>query len=122
MTIGRRDSPFGKGAISLGLYTHPELGPRQQLESVIGLARVADAVGFDGVTFSEHHAGFPGYLPDPALVSGWVLEVTDSIWAGACPTVLTLRNPRLVAEQLVWTASALSGTVRNDVRRWVPRR
>ena len=28
-------------------------------------AQLAEEVGYDGVMVSEHHAGFPGYLPNP---------------------------------------------------------
>lgn len=65
----------------------------------------AEDAGFDGVTVSEHHAGFPGYLGQPVLVANWILAATKRVWAGPNPTLLGLRNPQLLAEELAWTAA-----------------
>ena len=48
-------------------------------------AGLAEAAGFDGVMTSEHHGGFPNYLPNPLLAATWALEATERAWAGAVP-------------------------------------
>ncbi len=61
------------------------------------------------MTLSEHHNGFPGYLPQPLLACSWILEATRSVWSGPAPTVLTVRAARLFAEELAWTAARFPG-------------
>lgn len=74
-------------------------------------ARIAEAAGFDGVMTSEHHGGFPGYLPNPLLAAGWLLEATERLWAAPCPLLLPLRHWSHVAEDLAWTAARFPGRV-----------
>jgi alkanesulfonate monooxygenase SsuD/methylene tetrahydromethanopterin reductase-like flavin-dependent oxidoreductase (luciferase family) len=66
---------------------------------------MADATGFDGVTLSEHHAGFPGYLPVPLSMAAVLGRELDRAWSIACPTLLPLRRAMLVAEHLAWLAA-----------------
>ena len=49
------------------------------------LADAAAQAGFDGVTISEHHAGFAGYIPQPLLVVVQILERLPGLWAGPAP-------------------------------------
>jgi alkanesulfonate monooxygenase SsuD/methylene tetrahydromethanopterin reductase-like flavin-dependent oxidoreductase (luciferase family) len=104
-------APFGKGSLSVGLYMHPDLAVEAQVRTLLQQAATAEACGFDGVTLSEHHDGFPAYAPDPSLIATWILGETQRVWAGPSPLVLTLRNPRLVAEQLAWSAVRFPGRV-----------
>lgn len=69
------------------------------------------AAGFDGVTLSEHHAGFTGYIPNPVLMTGLLLSELDTGWAVAAPAILPLRDPVAVAEDLAWLAMAYPGRV-----------
>ena len=94
-------SPFAPGTISVGLYS-TSTDAATTLESIFGQARAARDAGFDGVTISEHHAGFPSYVPNPIQVCGWILDRVDDVWAGACPVVLPLRPEALVAEEVAW--------------------
>ena len=100
-----RARPFGRGSVSLGLHPDSGLSAHDQVEGLLAQAAEAESVGFDGVTVSEHHNGFPGYLPDPLLMSSWILGATQRVWSGPAPTLLGLRNPLLLAEQLAWTAA-----------------
>jgi len=100
-----RHTPFGRGSVSLGLHTDSSLGADRQIDVLLDQAAAAERAGFDGVTVSEHHNGFPGYLPQPLLASTWILDVTSRVWSGPAPMVLSLRNARLVAEELAWTAA-----------------
>ncbi|QYG95544.1 LLM class flavin-dependent oxidoreductase [Iamia sp. SCSIO 61187] len=69
-------------------------------------AALASAHGWDGVMTSEHHGGFAGYLPNPLQLAGWLLDAMPTGWAAACPLLLVLRPPALVAEEVAWLAAA----------------
>lgn len=102
--------PLSVGSVSLRMYPHAL--PRDQIiEEMRSQARVAEAAGFDGVMTSEHHGGFPGYLPNPLLAATWLLEATQNLWAAACPLLLPLRHWSQVAEDLAWTAGRFPGRV-----------
>lgn len=97
-------SPFAPGTVAVGL--HLPTGPLDA--AVTGLRRLAieaDRVGFDGVTLSEHHGGYPGYLPVPTLVVAALLQVMTRAWAAPCPTILPLRDRTAVVEELAWLAA-----------------
>ncbi len=67
--------------------------------------------GFDGVMTSEHHGGFPGYLPNPQQVASFVLDDHPDGWAAASPLLLPLRPTALVAEETAWLAARHPGRV-----------
>ncbi len=90
--------------VGLGLYLH-DLPPGVAADRLVAQAAIAEEVGFDGATISEHHAGFPGYLANPLLAASWVLEATGRIWSGPLPLLLPLRNAALVAEDVGWLAA-----------------
>lgn len=74
-------------------------------------AALAEGAGFDGVMTSEHHGGFPGYVPNPLQLAGWLLEGTERIWAAACPLLLPLYHWSHVAEQVAWQAARFPARV-----------
>ncbi len=102
--------PFAKGSISLRVYP-ADLPPAQVVEDLRLQARLAEQVGFDGCMTSEHHGGFPNYLPNPLLAATWLLEATDHIWAAPCPLVLPLRPVTQVVEDVAWTYHRFPGRV-----------
>jgi alkanesulfonate monooxygenase SsuD/methylene tetrahydromethanopterin reductase-like flavin-dependent oxidoreductase (luciferase family) len=104
-------TPFGPRSISVGLHALDGLSAADQAETLVEQARAAEAAGFDGVTLSEHHGGFPGYMGQPLLACTWILAATERIWSGPAPYLLNLRNPVLVAEELAWTAARFPGRV-----------
>ncbi|HLY84772.1 MAG TPA: LLM class flavin-dependent oxidoreductase [Acidimicrobiales bacterium] len=102
--------PFAAGSVALGLH----LSPGDAASATAGLraqARAADEATFDGVTLSEHHGGFPGYLPAPTLMAAVLLGAMPLAWAAPCPTVLPLRDAAAVVEELAWLAAAYPGRV-----------
>jgi alkanesulfonate monooxygenase SsuD/methylene tetrahydromethanopterin reductase-like flavin-dependent oxidoreductase (luciferase family) len=109
--LGRTSEAFGPGSISLGVHPHYVLDAVRQAEHLVAQAVTAENAGFDGVTVSEHHAGFPGYLPQPLLAANWLLAATDRVWGAPAPTLLSLRSPRPLAEELAWTAARFPGRV-----------
>lgn len=102
--------PFAAGSVSLRMYPHPLAAPGI-VEAMRGEARAAEAAGFDGIMTSEHHGGFPGYLPNPLMAAGWLLEATERLWAAASPLLLPLRHWSQVAEDVAWTAARFPGRV-----------
>jgi alkanesulfonate monooxygenase SsuD/methylene tetrahydromethanopterin reductase-like flavin-dependent oxidoreductase (luciferase family) len=101
-------APFAPGSISLGIHAH-DLGAKEQVEDLLEQAALAEEVGFDGVTVSEHHAGFSTYLPNPLLVLSWLLERLERAWVGACPMLLSARPAAHVCEDLAWLAARHPG-------------
>lgn len=102
--------PFSPGSVSLRLYPH-DLAPAEVCAELAGQARCAEVAGFDGVMTSEHHGGFPNYLPNPLLAATWALAATERIWAAPSPMLLTLRATTQVVEDLAWTAQRFPGRV-----------
>jgi alkanesulfonate monooxygenase SsuD/methylene tetrahydromethanopterin reductase-like flavin-dependent oxidoreductase (luciferase family) len=102
--------PLAPHQVSLRLYPHPG-SAEEIMAGVLRQARLAEAAGLDGVMISEHHGGFPGYLPDPVQFTGFVLGVTERIWAAPCPLLLPLRHWSQTAEQLAWLATRFPGRV-----------
>jgi alkanesulfonate monooxygenase SsuD/methylene tetrahydromethanopterin reductase-like flavin-dependent oxidoreductase (luciferase family) len=102
--------PFAKGSISLRVYP-ADLPPAGIVEDLRAQARLAEASGFDGCMTSEHHGGFPNYLPNPLLAATWLLGATERIWAAPCPLVLPLRPVTQVVEDVAWTYHRFPGRV-----------
>ncbi len=103
-------APLASGSVSLRMYPHA-LPPGEIVAEMMAQARLAEQAGFDGAMTSEHHGGFPGYLPNPLQMAGWLLEATDRAWAAACPLLLPLRHWSHVAEELAWLACRFPGRV-----------
>lgn len=103
-------APLSPGSVSLRLYPH-SLDPTETTAELVKQAQIAEAVGFDGVMTSEHHAGFPNYLPVPLLAATWALAATERIWAAPAPILLPLKTPAHVIEELAWTAARFPGRI-----------
>ena len=65
--------PFAPASVSLRVYP-AEHDALRIVEEMREQARLAEAVGFDGLMTAEHHGGFPGYIPNPLQMAGWLLE------------------------------------------------
>ena len=89
----------------------PDLPAEEIVEELRAQAALAADAGFDGVMTSEHHGGFPGYLPNPLLAAGWCLEAMPRGWAAPCPLLLPLRATTHVAEDVAWLAARFPGRV-----------
>ncbi|GMU78948.1 MAG: hypothetical protein AMXMBFR46_17410 [Acidimicrobiia bacterium] len=104
-------APFAPGSVSLRLYPHNELAADAVVGELRAQARLGEAAGFSGLMVSEHHGGFPGYLPNPIQAAGFLLDATERIWAAPCPLLLPLRPAALVAEEIAWLAARHPGRV-----------
>lgn len=103
--------PFAPGSVSMRLYPHNELPATEVVAELCTQSRLALEGGFDGVMTSEHHGGFPGYLPNPQQVTAFILEGCAAGWAAASPLLLPLRPTALVAEETAWLAARHPGRV-----------
>jgi alkanesulfonate monooxygenase SsuD/methylene tetrahydromethanopterin reductase-like flavin-dependent oxidoreductase (luciferase family) len=97
--------------VSLRLYPHNDLPATGVVAELCAQARLALGGGFDGVMTSEHHGGFPGYLPNPQQVTAFILADEPLGWAAASPLLLPLRPTALVAEETAWLAARHPGRV-----------
>jgi alkanesulfonate monooxygenase SsuD/methylene tetrahydromethanopterin reductase-like flavin-dependent oxidoreductase (luciferase family) len=104
-------TPFEPGSISLRLYPHNELPASEVVSELCAQATLALDCGFEGIMTSEHHGGFPGYLPNPLQMVTFVLEQNPVGWAAACPLLLPLRPTAMVAEEVAWLAARHLGRV-----------
>ena len=64
---------LGAGSVSLRLYAS-EGTSVDQVNQMRAEAQLAEDIGYDGVMVSEHHAGFPGYLPNPLQLSAFLWQ------------------------------------------------
>jgi alkanesulfonate monooxygenase SsuD/methylene tetrahydromethanopterin reductase-like flavin-dependent oxidoreductase (luciferase family) len=103
--------PLASGTVSFRCYAHGDLDAPALLAEMRTQAALAVEHGFDGVMTSEHHAGFPGYLPNPLQLAGFLLDAMPSGWAAPCPLLLPLRPVALVAEEAAWLAARFPGRV-----------
>jgi alkanesulfonate monooxygenase SsuD/methylene tetrahydromethanopterin reductase-like flavin-dependent oxidoreductase (luciferase family) len=95
----------------LRLYPHNELAAPEVVAALCAQAAQGLAGGFDGIMTSEHHGGFPGYLPNPLQMVTFVLDENPTGWAAACPLLLPLRPTAQVAEEVAWLAARHPGRV-----------
>ena len=106
--------PFAPGSVSLRVYPS-DADALSIVEEMREQARLAEASGFDGLMTSEHHGGFPGYIPNPLQQAGWLLEATERIWAAPAPLLLPLQHWSHVAEALAWLSSRFPDRVGGGV-------
>ena len=103
--------PFAPGSISIRLYPHNELDAADVVGELCQQAALALELGFDGVMTSEHHGGFPGYLPNPLQITTFILDDTAQGWAAPCPLLLPLRPTAMLAEEIAWLDARHPGRV-----------
>ena len=96
---------FAWGPASIRLYPHGDLPADAVVDELRAQATLASEHGFAGVMVSEHHGGFAGYMPNPLQLAGWLLDAMPRGYAAACPLLLPLRPPALVAEEVAWLAA-----------------
>ena len=96
--------PLSARSVSLRMYPHA-LPAAGIVEEMRAQAALAERAGFDGLMTSEHHGGFPGYLPQPTQIAGFLLDATQRVWAAACPLLLPLRHWSHTVEEIAWWAA-----------------
>jgi alkanesulfonate monooxygenase SsuD/methylene tetrahydromethanopterin reductase-like flavin-dependent oxidoreductase (luciferase family) len=103
--------PLKHGSIFTVFNLHHGLSAADAVSELRWQARRAVELGFDGVGLSEHHAGFPGYLPNPLQSAGLLLSELPSGWACALPVILPLRSVAGLVEEAAWLDAAFPGRV-----------
>src|SRR5689334_4704826 len=86
---------------------HDPRWQRRQVEDFVEFAVLAEELGFDGITVTEHHAPLMT-CPSPHLLLAAAAMRTRRIRLGTAVTVLPLYNPIRVAEE-AGTLDLLSG-------------
>jgi alkanesulfonate monooxygenase SsuD/methylene tetrahydromethanopterin reductase-like flavin-dependent oxidoreductase (luciferase family) len=86
---------------------HDPRWQRRQIEDFVEFAVLAEELGFDGVTVTEHHAPLMT-CPSPHLLLAAAAVKTSRIRLGTAVTVLPLYHPVRVAEE-AGTLDLLSG-------------
>lgn len=102
--------PLARGGVSLRLYPH-DLGASSVIARMRAQAALAAEAGYDGVMVSEHHAGYPGYLPTPIQIAGMLLEAMPRGWVAPCPLLLPMAHHVTIAEQIAWLQACHPGRV-----------
>jgi alkanesulfonate monooxygenase SsuD/methylene tetrahydromethanopterin reductase-like flavin-dependent oxidoreductase (luciferase family) len=115
----RRDIEAGKAGLSGDLY-------QQTLREVLAQVRLADELGYDSVSFTEHHFHIEGFelSNNPVLLDLYVGLQTKRIRVGQLGIVLPASNPIRVAEDIAMLdqmtgGRACAGFARGYQRRWV---
>lgn len=80
----------------------PDFGasPARLYEAMLNQCAWAEACGFDGVSFMEHHASSDGYLPSPIVAASAAAARTSKIQIGISLMLLPLYHPLRAAEDL----------------------
>jgi alkanesulfonate monooxygenase SsuD/methylene tetrahydromethanopterin reductase-like flavin-dependent oxidoreductase (luciferase family) len=96
------------------------------LEELKEQARAADALGYDSISFTEHHFHIEGFeiSNNPVLLDLFVAMHTKRIRVGQLGIVLPAQNPLRVAEDIAMLdhmsgGRANAGFARGYQRRWV---
>ena len=124
------------------LFYLPSIGSREEIEQgMAGLrtdlyqrmlaelteqARLADRLGYDSISFTEHHFHVEGFeiSTNPVLLDLYIAMRTERIRVGQLGIVLPAQNPIRVAEDIAMLdqmsgGRAVAGFARGYQRRWV---
>jgi len=128
--------------MQVSVFYLPSIGPRAEIErGMAGLrgdlyqtmlaelkeqAQLADALGYDSISFTEHHFHVEGFeiSDNPVLLDLFVALHTKRIRVGQLGIVLPAQNPLRVAEDIAMLdhmsgGRANAGFARGYQRRWV---
>jgi alkanesulfonate monooxygenase SsuD/methylene tetrahydromethanopterin reductase-like flavin-dependent oxidoreductase (luciferase family) len=115
----RRDIEAGMAGLRGDLY-------QQMLREVLAQVRLADELGYDSVSFTEHHFHIEGFelSNNPVLLDLYMGLQTKRIRVGQLGIVLPASNPIRVAEDIAMLdqmtgGRACAGFARGYQRRWV---
>jgi alkanesulfonate monooxygenase SsuD/methylene tetrahydromethanopterin reductase-like flavin-dependent oxidoreductase (luciferase family) len=119
-TVGnRREIEAGMAGLRGDLY-------QQMLREVLEQVRLADELGYDSVSFTEHHFHIEGFelSNNPVLLDLYMALQTKRIRVGQLGIVLPASNPIRVAEDIAMLdqmtgGRACAGFARGYQRRWV---
>jgi alkanesulfonate monooxygenase SsuD/methylene tetrahydromethanopterin reductase-like flavin-dependent oxidoreductase (luciferase family) len=130
------------GCVKASLFYLPTVGSRAEIEAgmaglrgdlyqqmlreVLEQVRLADELGYDSVSFTEHHFHIEGFelSNNPVLLDLYIALQTKRIRVGQLGIVLPAANPIRVAEDIAMLdhmtgGRACAGFARGYQRRWV---
>ncbi len=95
----------------------PDFGApsRQLYQAALSQCEWADRVGFDSVSFMEHHASSDGYLPSPIVMASAAAARTSRIQIGLSVMLLPLYHPLRAAEDIAVLDIISGGRIRLTV-------
>ncbi len=128
--------------LQTSLFYLPTIGSREEIEQgMAGLrndlyqrmlrelteqAQLADRLGYDSISFTEHHFHIEGFelSTNPVLLDLYIAMQTERIRVGQLGIVLPAQNPIRVAEDIAMLdhmsgGRAIAGFARGYQRRWV---
>ncbi|MDZ7728017.1 MAG: LLM class flavin-dependent oxidoreductase [Dehalococcoidia bacterium] len=115
----REDVEAGMAGLRRDLY-------QDMLANVSAEARLADELGYDSISFTEHHFHVEGFelSNNPVLLDLYIAMQTRNIRVGQLGIVLPAQNPVRVAEDIAMLdhmsgGRANAGFARGYQRRWV---
>ncbi|MHB1925342.1 MAG: LLM class flavin-dependent oxidoreductase [Acidimicrobiales bacterium] len=115
----RADIEAGRAGLRGDLYD-------QMLRELSEQARAADALGYDSISFTEHHFHVEGFelSNNPVMLDLFVAMQTERLRVGQLGIVLPAENPVRVAENIAMLdhmtgGRANAGFARGYQRRWV---
>src|SRR3981189_986833 len=98
----------------------------QMLHDITGQAKLADDLGYDSMSFTEHHFHVEGFelSNNPVLLDLYIAMQTKRLRVGQLGIVLPTQNPIRVAEDIAMLdhmtgGRANAGFARGYQRRWV---
>jgi alkanesulfonate monooxygenase SsuD/methylene tetrahydromethanopterin reductase-like flavin-dependent oxidoreductase (luciferase family) len=116
---GREDIEQGRAGLRRDLYS-------QMLQEVTEQAKLADDLGYDSISFTEHHFHVEGFelSNNPIMLDLFIGMQTKRLRVGQLGVVLPANNPIRVAEDIAMLdhmtgGRANAGFARGYQRRWV---
>jgi alkanesulfonate monooxygenase SsuD/methylene tetrahydromethanopterin reductase-like flavin-dependent oxidoreductase (luciferase family) len=92
----------------------------QGFKNAIEEIQAAEDLGFDWVSFSEHHYGFGGLTPVTAVPAAWIAAHTKTIKIAIMGPVLAISNPVRTAEEIAMVDNISDGRVIVGLLRGTP--
>ena len=119
-TVGSREEiEQGMAGVRDDLY-------QKMLAELTEQAQLADRLGYDSISFTEHHFHIEGFelSTNPVLLDLYIAMQTERIRVGQLGIVLPAQNPIRVAEDIAMLdqmsgGRAIAGFARGYQRRWV---
>ncbi len=98
----------------------PGRSHEEVLIATVEAAVAAERAGFDDVWLAEHHFMTYGVCPSPVALAGYVLGRTERVTVGTAVSVLSVRHPVGLAEELALLDAVSGGRFRLGVGRGGP--
>ncbi|MBP0447250.1 LLM class flavin-dependent oxidoreductase [Roseomonas sp. SSH11] len=86
--------------------------PAEILGMTVEKVRLAEALGFDGAWFAEHHFTSHSVCPSPLMMVAHCAAATSRIWLGPAVVVMPLHHPLRVVQELGMLQALSGGRVR----------